>query len=171
MGRCLTGGLIAHCLLLQENKEGGLLRAQETLTLIESTRFTLEVTGEALSAVTEVYLGLWEAGSAAEKRQLEGPLHRALAALRRCARIFPASAPRALLWHGRDAWNRGVVRLARRLGAASLRRAQRLHMPYEEALARKWIERCAEAPPGAAAGLTGEIRGVFHFLTRSPGSR
>lgn len=166
LGRVMTGGLIAHYLLLQGNKEKALLRAQETLAHIESVRFTVETFGEAVSAVTEVYLSLWEAGSAAERRQLQGPLYRALAAMRRCGRIFPAFFPRALLWHGRAAWNHGALRLARRLAQASQERAKRLEMPFDEALAQKWLARFAETPQGVPTGLFREARGLLHLARR-----
>lgn len=165
VGRAVVGGPIAHCLLLQGKKEEARLRAQETLALIESVRFSME----SVSEVTEVSLLLWETGSEAERSQHNGPLRRALAAMRRCAYIFPATAPRALLWHGRVAWNQGAVRLARRLGEASRQRAQRLEMPFDEALAQRWLARFAETPHRAAGDLSRELRGLFQLLARSLG--
>jgi hypothetical protein len=167
LGRIVVGGLLAHCLLIQGQKETALLRAGETLALIDSIRFTTESVGEGVSGVIEVYLSLWEAGSAVERRLLTRPLRGALSAMRRCAQLFPAFVPRALLWHGRHAWNQGAIKLARQLGAASLRRAKRLGMPYDEALARKWIERFATALPGAETGLAREARGIIKLLARS----
>lgn len=170
VGRVLVGGPTAHCLLLQGKKEEARLRAQETLVLVESARFSMDSIGVGLSEVVEVYLSLWEAGSEAERQQLQGPLRRALGAMRRCAQIFPAIAPRALLWHGRDAWNQGAVWLARYLGQASRRCARRLEMSFDEALAETWLARFAKTPHGAAVSLSGEARGLFQLLTRGLGS-
>jgi hypothetical protein len=164
IGKVLVGGLIALCLLHQGETEAALLRARATMVLVESTRLTNEIVGEGLSAVTEVYLTLWEAGNAAERRQLARPLSRTLSTMRRCARIFPSSAPRALLWHGRYAWSKGAGRLARQLGEASQRSAHRLGMPFDEALAQKWLGHFAKTPPGAAAGLAGELRSLLQLL-------
>lgn len=169
LGRTLVGGLTALCLLRQGKPEAALRRAQDTMAIVEASRFSNEVVGEGLAAIVEVYLELWESGSAADRPQLVRPLRRALSALRRCAQIFPSIASRAFLWHGRDAWNHGVRWLALRLGAASQRWAQRLNMPFDEALARTWLERFAQTPIGATAGLSGEARRLFQLLIRSLG--
>lgn len=164
LGWAILGGLTARCWLAQGRKTEALLRAQETLDLYESNRLSIESAGEGLSAVVEVYLSLWEEGSAADRLQLAGPLRRSLAAMRRCAQRFPAFAPRALLWHGRDAWNHGAVRWARQLVLASQQRARNLKMPFDEALAAKWLAHFAELPQDA--GLLGETRGLLQLLTR-----
>lgn len=164
LGQAIFGGLTARCLLAQGKKTEALLRAQATLALFESNRLSVESASEGLSSVIEVYLSLWEAGSTATRQQLEGPLRRALAAMRRCAQRFPAFAPRALLWHSRDAWNHGAFRLARQLAQASQQRAKRLKMPFDEALAAKWLDRFAELPQDG--GLFGEPRGLLQFLAR-----
>ena len=162
LGRAIFGGLTARCLLAQGKQTEALSRAQATLALFESNRLSVEAASEGLSAIIEVYLSLWEAGRTADRQQLEGPLRRALAAMRRCAQRFPAFAPRALLWHGRDAWNHGAVRLARQLAQASQQRAGRLKMPFDEALADKWLARFAELPQGV--GLFGETRALLQLL-------
>ena len=168
-GRLVVGGLLAHAFLIHGNQSEALRRAEEALALIEANRFTAEAVGEGVSGITEVYLRLWEEGSAAERLELTMPLQRALLAQRRCARLFPACAPRTLLWHARVAWNQGAVRLARRLGAQSLRSARQLGMPYDVALAQEWIGRFAAASPGADARLMDEARGIYKLLAISLG--
>ena len=169
IGRILLGGLFALCLLRQGQREAALLRAREAMSLVETTRLSNEVVGEGIAAIVEMYLSLWESGTAANRQQFSRPLNRALSALRRCAQIFPSSLPRALLWHGRDAWNQGANRLALRLGKASQRSAKRLGLPFDEVLAGQWLMRFAEAPSNANTELAGELRAVFHFLTRGLG--
>lgn len=166
LGRVQLGGFTALCLLQDGKYHSALLRARDTLALVEATQFSNEVLGEGIAAIVEVYLGLWEASSEFERPSLLVPLRQALSALRRCARIFPSGAPRALLWHGRHAWNHGASRLAQELAKASQRRATRLGMPFDEALANKWLARFVAAPPAAASGLGGEIRGILRLLTR-----
>jgi tetratricopeptide (TPR) repeat protein len=174
LGRIILGGLISRCLLLQGKPQDALRRAEEALALAETVRFSVESVGEGVSSVAEVYLELWEAGSAPERRQLEAPLRRSLAALRRCGQIFPSATPRAFLWHARLLWNHGAVRLARQLGEAGLRSAQHHHIPYEAALARLWLNRFAQPPRGKQPGLSSwaeELGELLRFfagsLTRS----
>lgn len=157
LGRVLLGGLTALCLLQEGKGHSALLRARDTLALVAAAQFSNEVLGEGISAIVEVYLGLWEAGSEFERPSLLVPLRQALSALRRCARAFPSSAPRALLWHARDSWNHGANRVAQTLAKASQRKAARLGMPYDEELAKKWLARFVEASPAATAGVMGEL--------------
>ncbi len=165
-GRIVVEGLIAHCQLLLGNQEEAVRRAGETLAIVDASRFSTEAVFEGISGVVQVYLILWEAGNAVERQQHADPLRRALAAMRRCGLIFPAASPRALLWQGRDAWNHGAGRTARYLGEASLRRAEQLGMPYDQSLARTWLARFAETPPGKTSNWTAEARGLWQILTR-----
>ena len=55
-----------------------------------------------------------------------------------------------------------------------LRSAQRVQVPYEAALARLWLNRFSQTPPGEPSGLSGwaeELGGLLKFfagsLTRS----
>lgn len=171
VGKILIGGPTALCLLRLGHKDAALRRALELLALVEPVRFPGEIVGEGLFAMTEVFLSLWEAGPLPleERRELAGPLRRALSVLRRCAMVFPPNVPRALLYYGRHAWNHGAQRLALRLAEVSLHRAQRLHVPLDESLARMWLGRFAETPPAAAPGLAGELRSILRFLAGSLG--
>jgi hypothetical protein len=167
VGLILLGGLWAHCLLLQGHRDAALRRAAETLAIVDSSRFATESVFEGLASAVHVYLALWETGSVVERQRLAEPLRHALWKLARCAQVFPAATPRALLWHGRDAWNQGAFRTARYLGEASLRSAEKLTMPYDQALAREWLTRFANPPPGHSADWTTEPRGLWEILFRS----
>ena len=173
-GQAVSGGLMAWCLYAQGKKEEALRGAHESLALVESANFSVETILEAIAAILEVYLGVWESGSTAERQSLEASLSRALRSLRRCARIFPGTMPRALLWHARDAWNHGSIRLAQRLARLGEERALRLGLPFEQALARQWQDRFATPPTGSAAGpgatgLKDEARSLLTLLARRLG--
>lgn len=166
MGQVLVGGNMALCQLRLGNEAGALRRAHQTLDVIESVRLSSDVFGEGISAVCEVYLDLCEAGSVTRQQELAAPLRRALAAIRRCGRLFPSVAPRALLWHGRQAWRHGAGRLARQLAAASERAAHRLGMTFDERLAQSWQQRFAQPEPAANLSLPAELSRLVQLLAR-----
>ena len=138
LGMILLGGLGALLKFQQGDVQGAIRGADETLAMVEANRFSLETVGEGVSAIAEVYLGAWEVGDAAERSALEGALRRALASLRRCARIFPGVVPRALLWHARYAWNHGAPHVAQRLAQIAEQRAAGLNMRFDVDLSRQW---------------------------------
>jgi hypothetical protein len=74
--------------------------------------------------------------------------------LHRCARLFPVAQPRAWLWQGVYKWLDGKPVRARLAWGQSLAAAQRLGMPYDEALALYEIGRHA-AGDEQGANLTG----------------
>ena len=170
IGRILLGGLAALCLLRKGETATALLRVEETTKVMDATSFSNETIFEGVAAIVELHLERWESSAEVERERMERPLRRALAAMRRCAQLFPAVAPRALLWHGRHAFNHGAGRLALRLGEACRDRARTLGMPYDEGLAREWLVRFAETPSGAnPGGLAGEFRRIFQLLARGLG--
>jgi Tfp pilus assembly protein PilF len=147
LGIIAVRGQMALCALRLGDPAAARAAADETLEHIRKTSPTSEVLGEGFSSVAEVYLELWERGSAAEREQLAAPLRQALRALRRCGLVFPTTAPRAFLWHSRYLWNQGHHRLARALAESSLRRARALKLPHDEALATAWLLRYRGEPP------------------------
>jgi predicted ATPase len=96
---------------------------------------------EGYAGVAEVYLDEWEAGdrSSATKQAAQ----KACSALRKYARIFPVSEPRARLLSGRLLYLSGRPRRARGAWQASLSAAERLGMPFEAALAHSELGRHA----------------------------
>ncbi|MFO0580051.1 MAG: protein kinase [Polyangia bacterium] len=166
-GRIMAEGLMSRCLLQLGRREEALAGALALLAFAQQARFTMDVVGEGLSAMAEVVLDHWQSGDATARQQLDEPLRRSLAALRRSALSFPGTVPRALLWHARAAWAHGATRLARELAALSQQRAERLHMPFDQELARTWRTRFA-APSGAtgrsAPGLLLELHGIRQLL-------
>jgi hypothetical protein len=106
-------------------------------------RLSIDIFGERISAVCEVYLDVWESRSSARRQELVGALRQALAAMRRCTMLFPSTVPLALLWHGRLAFSQGAGRLA-----------------------RSWRKRFAKKPPAVATSLPGELSRIFQLLAR-----
>jgi class 3 adenylate cyclase/tetratricopeptide (TPR) repeat protein len=104
---------------------------------------------EGYAGVAEVYLALWEAevGSTAPRHPAPLPSllyaqsRDACASLQRYARIFPIGQPRAWCWQGLYAWLSGQRQRAHQAWRKSLAAAQRLKMPYEQALAHYEIGR------------------------------
>ena len=146
LGWAILGGLTARCWLAQGRKTEALLRAQETLELYETNRLSIESAGEGLSAVVEVYLSLWEAGSAADRQQLAGPLRRSLAAMRRC------EVARAL--------RRGTARCGRRGSRGDSR-----CLPTPHAWSRSPMSPCA-----VTALCRRPTEHAIGSMSRSPGS-
>jgi tetratricopeptide (TPR) repeat protein len=100
----------------------------------------------------EVAVALWldarrrQAGDAAARGALAAE---AVRCLRRYARVFPIGEPRLLLHRGLLAWTGGRQEAARRAWRASLAAADRLAMPYDQALAHASLGRhgaAAERP-------------------------
>lgn len=88
----------------------------------------------------EVCLALWEAAITSDAAQVEANTLKANAeqtcqALHKFARAFPIGQPRAWLWQGLYEWLSGRPAKARAAWQKSLAAAQRLEMPYEQALA------------------------------------
>jgi adenylate cyclase len=93
---------------------------------------------ESYAQVAEVYLALWEkeASQASHaKPQMQLLAKQACRALHRFARTYPIAKPRAWLWQGLYDWLDGKPGRARRAWQKSLAAAQKLAMPYDEALA------------------------------------
>ncbi|MCL4295883.1 MAG: AAA family ATPase [Anaerolineae bacterium] len=105
--------------------------------------------------VAEVCLALWEAeeglgvggwgsesqnrksrqGHTSEIQNLKSNVWQACQALRQYARAFPSGRPRAWLWQGLYDWLSGQPNKAYAAWRKSLAAAERLAMPYEQALA------------------------------------
>jgi tetratricopeptide (TPR) repeat protein len=90
--------------------------------------------------LAEIYLALWEQTNARDAT-LHGGVKQALAALQGFAKIFPIGRPSLLRLQGLYATLTGRPVKAQRLWQTSLAEAERLSMPYEQALTRYEIGR------------------------------
>jgi tetratricopeptide (TPR) repeat protein len=85
----------------------------------------------------EVYTGLWEAGRGRPNtvREMSGRAWTLSRTLRDFAGMHPIGSPQAWLWYGRCAWLSGKEGRAWRAWRKALAGAERLGMPYDQALA------------------------------------
>ena len=104
--------------------------------------------------IAEVHLSLWEKERTQKTRaeaEMKALARGACQSLHRCARLFPVAQPRAWLWQGVYHWLDGKPILARQAWHTSLAAAQRLAMPYDEALAFREMGRHAAGHEQAAS--------------------
>ena len=146
--RVLLGGPAALCELRRGDREAALPRADAALDRLADTPPMQYSLLEYLSAVLEVHMDLWS--TAEERSALAARITRGLAVLRKFAIVMPIVRPRALLWHGRWAAARGHRRLAALLLGRALAAAERLRMPFDEALVRASLASLTADPPRAA---------------------
>ena len=84
--------------------------------------------------VARTYLRLWEDALASDKASLAKLSKKACRALDRYARMFPMGQPAACLCQGIDQWLSGRKSAALRSWRTGLSAAERLRMPYSQAL-------------------------------------
>jgi hypothetical protein len=84
--------------------------------------------------------------------------------MRRFARTFPFSKPRAHLWQGLYHWLNGRPRRAHKAWQAAIVEAERLNMPYERGLAHYQIGRHLYADDPARQEHLIHAEGVFTQL-------
>lgn len=116
--------------------------ARQTSALIAGSPPSAPANFLGYAGSAEVYLGLWNAGL-----QVGQPVTEALikASVQACkdlhsyARVFHLGKPRAYAWSGQLHWLRGKRRQALKSWGRAQTEAQRLQMPYDEALARYLI--------------------------------
>jgi hypothetical protein len=157
-------GLRAKWLLRQGRVDEARAVAAEAATWIARSSPTAFYSFEGRTGAAEACLGLWERSPDPALRAMARQTCRALA---RFARVFPIGAPRALLCRGVYQWLAGRRSAARRSWRASLREAQRLGMPYEEALAHAELgRRLGDVAHRGAAEALFERLGAAWELTR-----
>lgn len=85
---------------------------------------------------------LWEkAETEREKSEMKALAQQACRALHKFARTYPIARARAFLWQGLYDWLDGKPRSAQKNWQKSLAAAQKLSMPYDEALVYREIGR------------------------------
>jgi hypothetical protein len=118
--------------------------AEQGLNIITRSQPGISYSLEGYASVAEIWLALWER----EKLQasntqspMRAPARRAIKALNQFARPFPIGESRARLWRGVFEWLDGRPSAARQAWQKSLDVAQKMAMPYDEALAHFEIGR------------------------------
>ncbi len=164
----LRAGLLAEVHRARGDRAAAREAADEALRLIGKRPPIVSYTLEGYAGAAETYLDLWDrAGggrSTPEARRLAGAARRAVAALRRLARVFPVARPRAWLHRGSARWLAGSPGPARAAWRRSLRAAEGLAMPFEQALALHEIGRhLGPESPGRRESL-GKAIAIFDRL-------
>jgi class 3 adenylate cyclase len=128
------------------------------------------------AAVAEVYLTLWEQRAYrtySEQQALANAARQACKAMQTFARIFPIGRPRTYMLLGWYDWLDGKTESAPKRWAKSLRIAERLAMPYEQArahfeLGRHTVGATRQQHLGHAAALFSKL-GMTYWLERIRG--
>lgn len=139
-----TMGTLAGVYLRKGELEKARDAADKTARLLKQASVRIAPSFDSYSNVAHVYLALWEkSGTQHEKSELKALAQQACNALHRFARTYPIARARALLWQGLYDWLDGKPRSAQKNWQKSLAAAQRLSMPYDEALTYREIGRHA----------------------------
>jgi tetratricopeptide (TPR) repeat protein len=156
-------GLLADIHLERGNWDDAVEQAELAESLIRQSPPSLFTEIEGYAAVARVRLALWEralASQQADVPSLRARAHRSLSALGQFAFLFPIGRPRRLTLGARALRLDGSRRKARRKARRAIHSAQRLGMPYEEALARRELARSLPvdaAETGAQMGAVDEL--------------
>jgi hypothetical protein len=116
------------------------------------------------AAIAEVYLTLWKLGWGQDLRQrraIQTAAKRACKTLWGYTRVFPIGRPRALLAQGQRFWQAGQPARAISDWQAGLADAQRLQMPYEQALLHAQLAQRLPADDPARASHHEQARAIF----------
>jgi tetratricopeptide (TPR) repeat protein len=138
----LSQGMLATAQLRQGQLEQARNAADSAAHLLTKASIPVFTSLDTYSTVTNVYLVLWEkAQTAQERSQIKVLAGQACRSLHRFARTYPIAQPRSWLWQGLYHWLDNKPDQARRAWRKSLIAAQRLTMPYDEAMAHYEIGR------------------------------
>ena len=145
----LCGGMLASALARAGSAERARAAADATTERIGSKRTPVFTIAEGYIGAADAYLELWRRGDAS----VAPAARTAVANLTRLAKLFPIAAPAAATLTGVYHLRAGSPRRAMRHLRRGLALAERLHMPYDLAVAH------------AALGNTTEARALFTQLT------
>ncbi|MBV8761878.1 MAG: protein kinase [Deltaproteobacteria bacterium] len=127
----LCGGMLASALARAGDTQRARTVADATTERIGKRRAPVFTISEGFIGAADAYLELLRRGDAAAA----APARTAVANLARLSRIFPIAAPAATTLAGTLALRTGSPRRAARLLRKGLALAERLHMPYDQAVA------------------------------------
>jgi tetratricopeptide (TPR) repeat protein len=128
----LREGLLAQIHLARQDWPAARKAADEAFALIGSSAPMIAYILDGYVGVAQTYLTLWEVGESGDLRKLA---LRSIVRLARIARVYPVGRPRAWLCRAKYHWLFNRPRRARWACSNAIKTAQRLEMPYEEALA------------------------------------
>jgi class 3 adenylate cyclase/tetratricopeptide (TPR) repeat protein len=158
-------GLRATIHLARGENEQALAASEDVLALTAGQRPTSFGTYLGYVSPVDVYLTLWERGSAPP--DVRARTAEAIDRLGKYAGVFPVGRPRARTLEGRHAWLLGKHDAAFRSWRHALASAHELSMNYEEGLAHYEIGRHLDPGDASRAAHFDEARAVFRRLHAS----
>jgi tetratricopeptide (TPR) repeat protein len=144
----LVGGMLASALARAGSVDRARAAADSTTALIGTKRTPVFTIAEGFIGAADAYLELWRRGDAS----VAPATRTAVANLARLARVFPIAAPAAATLTGVYHLRAGSRRRATRHLKRGLALAERLQMPYDQAVAH------------AALGNAREAKALFQLL-------
>lgn len=137
-----TQGILTVTYLHEGEIEKARNAAEKTARLLKEAFIPIAPSFDSYSNVAYIYLVLWErSGTQGETSDIKALARQACRALNQFAQIHPIGKSRAFLWQGLYDWLDGKTRSAQKNWQKSLLEAQKLSMPYDEALAYREIGR------------------------------
>ena len=141
-----TQGILTVTYLHEGELEKARNAAEKTARLLKEALIPIAPSFDSYSNVANLYLVLWErAGAQPEAAEMKTLARQACHAFNQFAQIHPIAKSRSLLWQGSYDWLDGKPGSAQKNWQKSLVEAQKLSMPYDEALAYREIGRHASA--------------------------
>ena len=135
-----TQGILTVTYLHQGELEKARKAADSTSRLLKQALVPIAPSFDSYSNVAYIYLVLWERSESPRVRsEMKSFARQACHALNQFAQIHPIGKSRSLLWQGLYDWLDGKPQSAQKNWQKSLVEAQKLSMPYDEALAYREI--------------------------------
>src|SRR5690606_15857169 len=137
-------GTLAAVYLRKDELEKARNAADTSARLLRQSSVRTAPSFDSYSNAAHVHLSLWEnSGTQREKSEMKALAKQALDALHKFARTYPIARARSLLWQGLYDWLDGKPRSAQKNWQKSLSAAQKMSMPYDEAMVYREIGRHA----------------------------
>jgi class 3 adenylate cyclase/tetratricopeptide (TPR) repeat protein len=137
-----TQGILTVTYLHEGKLEKARNAADKTARLLKQAFIPIAPSFDSYSNVAYIYLALWERSETLrEKSEMKLFARQACRALHQFSWIHPIAKSRVLLWQGLYDWLNGKPRSAQEKWKKSLATAQKMSMPYDEALAYREIGR------------------------------
>lgn len=138
--------------------------AKQLLNIIKNERPTSFGLLTGYVAATDTYLNLWELQALPDPQYLKRQAALACKLLKQFSQILPMGKPAQLRVQGLYAWLSGSHKQAQKLWNQSLTRAQEMHMPLDEALAKYELGRHLPAGDPDRRAYLEQAQQLFHEM-------
>jgi len=157
--------LLAITHLARGERQQALAASEDAMRLTEHGRPTYYGSYLGYLGPADVYLSLWEEGSASQHVQAQA--REAVKRLRKYAEVFPMGRPRSWTAHGRYLWLTGNRRRALTSWRRAVTAAVELSMPLEQGLAHYEIGRHLDPSDPEGSVQLARAREIFGSLGAS----